>query len=175
MRIIYVNKKYCFYSYNLVEKIIWRIPCDISRNFFWILKSRVYFLYISHLLNNSIIGFYIFTSFVFLNCWILHFSFSGRDFTFSHHLYFWTVGFFIFPSQAVAIYHAMPFSVILKLWKSSFFLEASLIFEKCIATQNKSLIVWTIEKSYVIWGLKKLLYIHICMNSLFRDLYIVNL
>ena len=30
--------------------------------FFWILKCRVYFLYISHLLNNSIIGFYIFTS-----------------------------------------------------------------------------------------------------------------
>ena len=33
---------------------------DMPRYFFWILKCCVYFLYISHTLNNSIIGFYIF-------------------------------------------------------------------------------------------------------------------
>ena len=46
----------------LIGKFVLRI---LTINFFWILKCRVYFLYISHLLNNSIIGFYIFTSFGF--------------------------------------------------------------------------------------------------------------
>ena len=48
----------------------------------WIIKCRVYFLYILHLLhiwtfvflNNSVIGFYYFTSFGFFNFWILVFS-----------------------------------------------------------------------------------------------------
>ena len=45
-----------------------------DNKFVWILKCRLYFLYISHLLNNSISGFYIFISFGFLNFWIFHFS-----------------------------------------------------------------------------------------------------
>ena len=57
-------------SKNLLNLIIWIKTLFLFT--YIILKCRVYFFYISHLLNNSIIGFYIFTSFVFYIFTSLH-------------------------------------------------------------------------------------------------------
>ena len=105
-----------------------------------ILQCRVYFLYISHLLLNSIIGFYIFTSFVFyiftslhlyiftsfliLKCrvyflYISHLLYS----TFSHLLYFTFSH--LWYSTFLDLY-IFTFSHLLYFWTFVFFIFPSL-------------------------------------------------
>ena len=92
---ILCKQKYCFYSYNLVEKIIWRIPCDISRYFFGF-SNAAFIFFIFH-----IFWIILLLDFTFSHLWISEFFnfwiILLLDLTFSRLLDFWTFGFFTFP------------------------------------------------------------------------------
>ena len=112
-----------------------------------ILKCRIYFLYILHLLNNSIIGFYIFTSFGFyiftsivfyiftsLHLYILTSltSFGFYIFTSLHFHIFTSFGFYIFTSLHFHIFCIFKLNCILHFSLLSFLLRSILIWGACV-------------------------------------------
>ena len=91
----------CIYTKRRRNLAILRL---MTINFFWILKCRVYFLYISHLFVFYIFTyfvFYIFTSFLFyiFTSFVFYIftSFVFYIFTSLHHYIFTSFVFFIFP------------------------------------------------------------------------------
>ena len=71
----------CILNSITIKCLIDKFVSKIMTITFWILECRIYFIYISHLLhiwtfgtfNNSIIGFYYFISFAYLNFWIFEY------------------------------------------------------------------------------------------------------
>ena len=73
MRIIYVNKKYCFYSYNLVEKIIWKNTLRYFPQFFGGFSNATFTFFIFHIFWIILLLDLHFSSFESFYYWILHF------------------------------------------------------------------------------------------------------